>query len=317
MAWVTKEEISNAKRYDLLTFLQHTNPYDLVKKSANEYGLKSHGSLKISNGLWNWHSHGIGGRTALDYLIKVKGYKFTDAVIEINRRMGNEHCQNNVNNTASPPNCEGISDEKVLRLPERNENNDEMIRYLTARGLDRIIIDSLIKSGTGYEEKVHHGIIFIGRDESGVPRHAAYRSTQGDNKRGDCRGSDKRYAFRLEKKDAATVRVFESAIDLLSYMNLRILWRKDFKNDSYISLAGITLPTADGNIRLPSALENYLSRNPQTKKIVLHLDSDDAGIRASQAIRKALNGRYDVEVSLPPAGKDYNDYLRIIRKESQ
>jgi hypothetical protein len=35
---------------------------------------------EIGNGLWNWHSHGIGGKNVVDYLIKVRGYSFVDAV---------------------------------------------------------------------------------------------------------------------------------------------------------------------------------------------------------------------------------------------
>ena len=36
--------------------------------------------LKISNGKWCWNSRGIGGRTALDYLIKVRGMDFVGNV---------------------------------------------------------------------------------------------------------------------------------------------------------------------------------------------------------------------------------------------
>lgn len=42
--------------------------------------LKSHDSLKLSNGKWMWHSRGIGGKTALDFLIKVRGFSFIEAV---------------------------------------------------------------------------------------------------------------------------------------------------------------------------------------------------------------------------------------------
>lgn len=42
--------------------------------------LKSHDSLKLSNGKWMWHSKGVGGRTALDFLIKVRGFSFIEAV---------------------------------------------------------------------------------------------------------------------------------------------------------------------------------------------------------------------------------------------
>lgn len=40
----------------------------------------SHDSLVISNGKWHWCSQNIGGKTALDYLIKVRGQDFFSAV---------------------------------------------------------------------------------------------------------------------------------------------------------------------------------------------------------------------------------------------
>ena len=48
--------------------------------SGNTYTTRTQDSLKISNGKWMWWSRGIGGRSALDYLIKVKDYSFLEAV---------------------------------------------------------------------------------------------------------------------------------------------------------------------------------------------------------------------------------------------
>lgn len=80
MPYVTPEQITKAKEMDLLTYLQLYEPDNLVRFGSNTYCTREHDSLKISNGKWHWFSRGIGGRTALDYLIKVRNYTFPKAV---------------------------------------------------------------------------------------------------------------------------------------------------------------------------------------------------------------------------------------------
>ena len=70
MGYVTPEQITKAKELDLLTYLQRYDPHELVHVSGSTYCTREHDSLKISNGKWNWFSRGIGGKTALDYLIR-------------------------------------------------------------------------------------------------------------------------------------------------------------------------------------------------------------------------------------------------------
>lgn len=76
MGYVTREMIDRAKKMDLLTYLQTYEPQELVHFGGNTYCTREHDSLKISNGKWCWFSRGIGGKTALDYLIKVKELPF-------------------------------------------------------------------------------------------------------------------------------------------------------------------------------------------------------------------------------------------------
>ena len=78
---LSKETIQSAKSFDLLNYLQRYEPDELVHVAGNEYSTKSHGSLKISNGKWHWFSRGVGGTGALDYLIHVKGLRFSEAVM--------------------------------------------------------------------------------------------------------------------------------------------------------------------------------------------------------------------------------------------
>lgn len=78
--YVTKEEIEQARQLDLLSYLQRYRPDELVKVTRGVYSLRSHDSLKISNGKWYRWSKGVGGVSALDYLINVEGIPFVEAV---------------------------------------------------------------------------------------------------------------------------------------------------------------------------------------------------------------------------------------------
>jgi len=81
---VSPEEIEKARSVDLLSYLRACDPGELVHVSGSTYCTRSHDSLKISNGAWMWFSQGIGGWSALDYLIKVRNYGFIEAVRAIN-----------------------------------------------------------------------------------------------------------------------------------------------------------------------------------------------------------------------------------------
>ena len=80
MPRLNEEQMNRIRGIDLLTYLKECEPQELVHVSGNEYSTRTHDSLKISNGKWIWWSRGIGGVSALDYLIKVRGKPFKKAV---------------------------------------------------------------------------------------------------------------------------------------------------------------------------------------------------------------------------------------------
>ena len=83
MPYMTKNQIAAAREMDLLTYLRQSEPEELVHIGGSTYATRTHDSLKISNGKWCWWSHNIGGTNALDYLTKVEGIPFLDAVQRI------------------------------------------------------------------------------------------------------------------------------------------------------------------------------------------------------------------------------------------
>ena len=300
MAYVTPEAIAQAKQMDLLTYLQNFDPQELVKESATSYCTREHDSLKISNGKWNWFSRRIGGRTALDYLIKVKGYSFTEAVETIVSKGPVRPVVTPVSKPASA---------KILRLPELSPTTYRVQEYLRNRGIHQSIIDHCIRSNILGETVNYHNAVFIGRDKAGVPRYAALRGTIGDFKN-EVSGSDKHYSFSItENPNATTVHLFESAIDLMSYATLRLYETPNWKEDALLSLAGVFITKRENVV--PIALEQFLRDHPQIKTLRLHLDNDEVGRGAAQGIIGGLGDKYTVIDEPPPRGKDVNEFLQF------
>ena len=100
-----------------------------------------------------------------------------------------------------------------FRLPEKNEDNEKIIKYLTEkREIEKKLVEEWIDRGDIYEEKKHHNVIFVGRDADGIPRYAHCRGTGEIKYRGDVAGSDKSYGFSYRGTDNQLF-VFEAAID--------------------------------------------------------------------------------------------------------
>jgi hypothetical protein len=82
MPKLSEEQIRQARSVDLLDYLQTHEP-DNIRKSkgrTDQHEMVEHDSLKLSNGKWFRHSQGVGGHGALDFLVKVRGVPFADAV---------------------------------------------------------------------------------------------------------------------------------------------------------------------------------------------------------------------------------------------
>lgn len=304
MPFIAPELIIEAKRMDLLTYLRNYEPYELVKFSGNTYTTRTHDSLKISNGKWMWWSQGIGGRNALDYLIKVKGLSFLEAVETI---VGQTAVQAPVYEKQQPR-----IDNKPLELPKRSDTTDVITEYLFKRGIDLEIINYCIDNDLIFESLPYHNIVFVGFDEKQMPKYAAYRSTNKAKIMGDCSGSKKDYSFRLTGGNSNEVHLFECAIDLLSYATLQKIDGGNWRDFNLVSLSGVYAP-ADKieDSKVPIALQKYLSTNPNIKRVILHLDNDKAGRKATQALKVILPKEYDVIDEPPHYGKDFNDFLCI------
>lgn len=306
MSYIPPEVVARAREMDLLTYLQRYEPQELVKFSGSTWCTKTHDSLKISNGKWCWFSRGIGGKSALDYLIKVEGVPFQEAVERITGQAAEMPSFSMPAPKKEPP--------KAFRLPPASPDASRAVDYLLGRGIDREILSYCLKTGRLYESLPYHNAVFVGMDRYGKPRYASLRGTNSDFK-GEAEGSDKRFSFSIPAPGSETLQLFESAIDLLSYATLARREGLPWHKGHLLSLAGVYQPKKEAaKTRLPAALKQYLSDHPEIRVIVLRLDNDRAGRMAAEGIRAALPETYTVAAYFPSRGKDYNDLLCLQKR---
>jgi len=317
MPGVSAEQVRLAREVDLLSYLQKNEPQELQPPKNGEYRTVSHGSLVISKGKWIWNRGGIGGRTAPDYLIKVRGMDFVSAVETV---LGSRAAPVSFSlpgeNQKPPTEKWTFYPPKPLRYPSR------AVAYLQRRGISPEVINRAIQAGILYESNYYNPTsayhnaavcVFAGKDESGRIVFAALRGIDTDLKM-DKAGSDKRYNFTLPAiyPGSRELAVFEAPVDLLSHATLALRGDLEFEGHR-LSLGG----TSD------VALMAYLERNVNIGYISLCLDNDDAGWEAAAKIYKNLgsDARYsDIAVTIdwPEEAKDYNDtLLRVINMERE
>ena len=277
----TQEQIDRANRADIADFLRTQG--ETLERAGNEYRWKRHDSLTVRENKWYRHSQSKGGGP-IDFVMEFYGRSFTEAVQLLTGELG----EGKPEQTAPPP----LSD---FRLPPRSPDPGQVKRYLTeARRIDEDVTGFFLSTGDIYEEAAHHNAVFVGRDESGVPRYAHQRGTAGSF-RLDVKGSDKAFNF-CYRGEGERLFVFEAPVDLLSFL---CLFKKAWQKQSYLSLGGVG----------EKALLRFLSDRPNIKTVYLCLDSDQAGNDACSRLAELVPEGLTVH-RLVPLFKDWNEVLQ-------
>ena len=193
MARITDNQIEEARKISLLEYFQSTNPAILRHVGGGRYVHKDHDSFVIDNGKGKffWNSKGVGGVSSLDYLIRIEGMGFIEAVKSLT--------EGSMPIIRTPPIISTKPQEppKPFTLPKPAENNDNMIAYLRKRGISESTSRKYINQGLLYES-ANNSCVFVGRDtqDGNKPKYAAERSITGDGKK-DVSGSNKAFSFCL------------------------------------------------------------------------------------------------------------------------
>jgi len=319
----TEEQIAQANRVNLLEYARHMG-YELSQVSRQAWKIPNLGGLFIhADGTrWNCFSHDSGGGP-IQFVMYVQNKTWVEAmkelvgqpeVLQSCNMMCSEYSRNtsslaadgnHVSITGQPAN--GAIDTTIqpirepLLLPPKGDTFKHVFAYLIAhRKLDKDIVYGLVKQGLLYEND-KHSCVFVGTDKNGIPRFASVRSTNTQNSsfRADVQNSDKSYSFNI-RGSSPQFHVFESPIDLLSYLTL--IKRNGISGfqSHMLSLGGVS----------ERSLTRYLRDYPEIKTVTLCLDNDEAGHAAIRSFSNRLRGTVAVNVHLPEK-KDWNEDLVV------
>ena len=174
----TQEQIDRANQVNLEQFLRSQG--EQIVKSGNEYRWKRHDSLTIKGNKWFRHSQSKGGYP-VEFVMEFFAKSFPEAVFLL---IGEEPTNNS---TVAAPSAD-------FKLPPRNRYAEKMTSYLSQRKIPDELIQEFYKEGLIYEDVNRHNIVFVGKDEAGIPRYAHCKGT-ADAFRMDVLGSDKSHNF--------------------------------------------------------------------------------------------------------------------------
>jgi len=185
MAHLEEDIIERAKNTDMIALLESEEGFSFKSTyGEREFKCIEHNILVVNGNRrrWYWNSRQVGGNNAIDYLVKIRGMNFRDAVL---------HLVGDREQTAYTPIrkavTENVSVSKPVRFvlpeqahfPDGRRNYSNIIAYLNkGRGIDMNIINTLIASGQIYQGVQYNGLHIVGYNDEGM---AFYRFNDNRN----------------------------------------------------------------------------------------------------------------------------------------
>lgn len=283
---LTEEQKQAANETDIASFLQSQG--ENIKRSGSEYEWVGHGITLRGNSFYDHYNQKGGG--PVNFVQQHYNLLYPEAV-QILLGSG----------AAFAPVTEYRQKEpKPFELPPKHHNMRRVYAYLIKqRCIDKGIVNHFANGNLLYEDAKYHNAVFIGTNKDGKPQHAHKKSTSIKDSSFRCNQEGSKAAFSFSYIGVSdTIFVFESPIDMLSFISI---YQKDWKDHSYLALCSV----AD------VALFSQLKGNPNIQRVALCLDNDQPGIKATKRIKEKLNelGYNEVAV-LEPKLKDWNADLK-------
>lgn len=298
---ITDEQKERAAFVNLPQFLM-AHGFDL-KKVGREYVWKDHDSLHIKDngpgerGAWFRFSEDKGGDN-IGFLREYMGMSFVDAV----EALTGEHIDRTYTPSRSYEPKPVQQTARELSLAEA-DNARRVFAYLCkTRGLDYDTVSALVRGGSIAQEEKTGNVLFKYYDEQGKVIGAEKVGTSTEHKfKGIATGSATGHGFEVVRGTGEKAFFFESAIDMLSYLQMH---DKELSDCRLVSMMGVK-----PNIVLDTMLRNNISPD----HVFLCSDNDTAGNEFAQRLQEQYPDMK--RISTPEIYKDWNDMLRGIPKQ--
>ena len=303
MAYIpfTNEQLIRANTVDLVEFLRLKG--ENLERCGKEHKLVytdsngKHDSIMIHGSNWFDHKNQIGGG-AIKFMQQFYGLSFPIAVQTL---LGADMPK--ITHRATETMAE--KEKAEFSLPPENKTMYRVFAYLTKqRFIAGQVVSHFAHAHTLYEDAEHHNAVFVGLDETGVPRQASRRSTSTYTKtfKNTVEGSDTKYSF-AHFGESDKLFVFEAPIDMLSFLTI---YPHGWQKNSYIAINGV----------YEHPLMQALKTHDNLRQIVLCTDNDEGGHDGAERLRDILHDAgYDRVSVLSPCHKDWNEDLKALNSQ--
>jgi len=275
----SKEEIVAARRTNLVEWLQDQG-YDL-KKQGKDWRVIGYNGLFARGNSWKDFYNGTGGNT-LDFLIKVEGMTFSEAMKAL---IGSGLGSVAVGSRMPHP--------VAFQVPKKNKDYRRVIAYLAkTRKIPFKVVIKLIKAGLLWQDEKGN-CVFPLKNTRGEIVGAFLRGTLSDRRwRGTSPGSRNELGWCWP--GSSSLAVVESPIEAMSLKQIH----SSLESHTFVALGGL-------HINVFTAAVKHI----KPEHIIIALNGDDEAKKATKTFRGWLRDQgYSFDV-LMPINNDWNDDL--------
>ncbi len=293
---IPQEEIDRANGVNLPRFLMSRGIE--LKRVGREYTMPEHDSLRIydnqpgESGKWFRFSEGKGGGN-IDFCEKFLGMDFRESVQSLN----GDRIENL--NFASEKAAKKPIEKREINIIKNGDMKRSFAYLSKTRGLKYDMIRDLAKQGKIVQEAGTGNVVFLINDENNKLVGAEKVGTSTEKRfKGISADSNPEYGFEIVKGKGEKALFFESAIDMLSYVQLH---EKELDNHRLVSMTGLKDVTVEATVK-----RNGIA----PENVYICSDNDAAGNKFAVKMRE----KYPQikRITAGPQFKDWNDQLRGI-----
>lgn len=280
------KNLQQLQQIELFKLLEYYGE-DIQRHGYKHYKLKNHDSLIITNNKYYWNSKHVGGGAIS--LLKNLYNKSTKEAVEMIIKYQKDNDKNFDFKEMEP--------KKEQKFFIKNDFEKVKQYLVDKRGIDLLIIKGLYKNHLIKIDKKNN-ILFTIKDKSGdIKGYDVIGTTEKKYRANTSQGygTNFRNVGKIE-----TLYIFESPIDLVSYLEIAKNANKKYEKTMFLSLSGLR----------EDILKNYLDTD--IKKIIACVDNDLAGTNFYNYLNKKYNKQFEIERELP-INKDWNEDLKEIK----
>lgn len=297
----TKEEKIRARQANLIEYFKNKG-YTVEKADNDRYKVRGFGGLYIKNDNCYYCFSSERGGNAIECLMNELHLDFKTAMNELlNYSSGISNRQKHE---------EKPKEKYMFKMPALNNDQHRAFAYLSkTRGINTSLITELVKSGLLFQTKEYGNLVFPYMDfDNKIVGAEIVGTTQNKRFKKIDKNSDALTSYWIRRGEPRKLFVFESPIDLLSFLCLNEKDNELLDNSIFLSMSGLKYSIVNAFIlhfkpeQLYICVDNSEMSNEKDTVSILNFMEHFKEPDGEKIIRKL------------PIKKDWNDDLKEIKQ---